>query len=78
MEHIAGVRGQQGARGNRIDQLVERYETTKIQQAEERSALEDTDITAAIARVQAKQLTLDAAQAVFARVNQNTLFDILR
>lgn len=78
VEHIAGVRGQQGARGNRIDQLIERYETTKIQLTEERSALEDTDITAVIARVQAKQLTLDAAQAVFARVNQNTLFDILR
>lgn len=78
VEHIAGVRGQQGARGNRIDQLVERFETTRIQLTEERSVLEDTDITAAIARIQAKQLTLDAAQAVFARVNQNTLFDILR
>lgn len=78
VEHVAGIRGQQGARGNRIDQLVERYETVKIQLTEERSALEDTDVRAAIARIQAKQLTLDAAQAVFARVNQSTLFDILR
>ncbi len=78
VEHVANVRGQQGARGNRIDQLVERFETTKIELTEERSALEDTDITAAIAKIQAQQLTLDAAQAVFARVNQNTLFDILR
>lgn len=78
VEHVASVRGQQGARGNRIDQLVERFETAKIQLAEERSALEDTDVRDAIARIQAKQLTLDAAQAVFARVNQSTLFDILR
>ena len=78
VEHVASVRGQQGARGNRIQQLVERYETAKFQLTEERSALEDTDVRAAIARIQAKQLTLDAAQAVFARVNQSTLFDILR
>lgn len=78
VEHVAGVRGQQGARGNRIDQLVERFEATKLQLTEERGALEDTDISAAIAKVQAQQLTLDAAQAVFARVNQSTLFDILR
>ncbi len=78
VEHIAGIRGQQGARGNRIDQLVERFETTKIQLTEERSALEDTDVNAAIARIQSQQLTLQAAQAVFARVNQSTLFDILR
>lgn len=78
VDHVAGVRGQQGARGNRIDQLVERYEATKLQLTEERSGLEDTDVGAAIAKVQAQQLTLQAAQAVFARVNQSTLFDILR
>lgn len=78
VDHVAGVRGQQGARGNRIDQLVESYEATKLQLTEERSALEDTDVNAAIAKVQSLQLTLQAAQAVFARVNQSTLFDILR
>jgi flagellar hook-associated protein 3 FlgL len=78
VDHIAGIRGQQGARGNRLDQLVERYAASKLQLTEERSALEDTDVSAAIAKVQAQQLTLQAAQAVFARVNQSTLFDILR
>jgi flagellar hook-associated protein 3 FlgL len=72
------MRGQQGARGNRLDQLAERIESTKLQLTEERSALEDTDVTAAIAKLQAQQLTLQAAQAVFARVNQSTLFDVLR
>ena len=46
--------------------------------AEERSGLEDTDIQAVIARLSSQQLSLQAAQAVFARVNENTLFDILR
>jgi flagellar hook-associated protein 3 FlgL len=78
VDHIAGIRGQQGARGNRIDQLVERFEATKLQLTEERSVLEDTDVHAAIAKLQSQQLTLDAAQAVFARVNQSTLFDVLR
>ena len=77
-EHVAAMRGQQGARGGRIDQFIERAETRKLQLGEERSALESTDVTEVIARLQAADLTLKAAQAVFARVNQNTLFDILR
>jgi flagellar hook-associated protein 3 FlgL len=39
--------------------------------------LEDTDLTAAIARLNAQQLTLDAAQAAFARINRRSLFDLL-
>ena len=77
-EHVSAVRGEQGARGARIDQFIERAETRKLQLGEERSALESTDVTAVIARVQSAELTLKAAQAVFARVNQNTLFDLLR
>jgi flagellar hook-associated protein 3 FlgL len=46
--------------------------------AEEQAELGETDIAAAIARIQAHQLTLDAAQALFARINRSTLFDLLR
>lgn len=76
--HVGTKRGEQGARGNRIDAQLERLANTGLQLTEERSGLEDTDITATIARLNAKQLTLDAANAVFARVNQSTLFDLLR
>lgn len=76
--HAGTVRGEQGARGNRVDQMLERIADSGLQLAEERSGLQDTDITATVAKLSAAQLTLDAAQAVFARVNQNTLFDILR
>jgi len=78
VEHIANARGGQGALGGRIDQLLERQADTGLQLQEERSNLESADVTAAIAKVQSTQLTLAAAQAVFARVNSSTLFDILR
>ena len=76
--HISSARGQQGALGNRIDQLLERHTDTGLQLEEERSGLESTDVTAAIALLQSKQLTLQAAQAVFSRINATTLFDVLR
>jgi len=76
--HVAEARGEQGALGSHIDQLVERQADTGLQLEEERSNLESTDVTAAIARLQSQQLTLQAAQAVFSRVNASTLFDILR
>jgi flagellar hook-associated protein 3 FlgL len=78
VSHVATARGEQGARANRVDQLLERQADTGLQLDEERSNLEDTDVTAVIARLQSQQLTLQAAQAVFSRVNATTLFDVLR
>jgi flagellar hook-associated protein 3 FlgL len=78
VSHAGTVRGEQGARGNRIDAMIERLADSGLQLAEERSGLEDTNIPETVARISARQLSLDAAQAVFARINQNTLFDILR
>ncbi len=78
VDHVAAQRGEQGALANRVDQLLERHADTGLQLTEERSGLEDTDIQAVIARLSSQQLSLQVAQAVFARVNENTLFDILR
>ena len=75
--HIASARGAQGALGSRIDQLTERQADSGLQLQEERSNLESTDVSATIARLQSQQLTLQAAQAVFSRVNASTLFDLL-
>lgn len=76
--HIASARGAQGALGSRIDQLTERQADSGLQLQEERGNLESTDVTATIAKLQSQQLTLQAAQAVFSRVNASTLFDLLR
>lgn len=78
VDHVATQRGEHGALAARVDQLLDRQAETGLQLAAERSGLEDTDIQAVIARLGAQQLSLQAAQAVFARVNENTLFDILR
>lgn len=78
---VAGItraQGQQGTRGNRIDNLLDRLAEYGLQSEEERSSLESADIMEVVAKLQARQLTLQAAQAAFARINSGTLFDILR
>jgi len=77
VDSIAVARGDQGVRAARLDSARERFASSGLVLAEERSNLEDTDITATVAKLQAKQLSLEAAQAVFARINKQTLFDLL-
>ncbi len=77
VDHVATVRGEQGARAARFDALRDRLIDSNTAIAEERSSIEDTDLAATIARVQADQLALDAAQGLFARINRRTLFDLL-
>jgi flagellar hook-associated protein 3 FlgL len=76
-DHISTVRGEQGARAARFDALHERLIGSATDIAAERSSIEDTDIAATIARVQTDQLSLEAAQSLFARINRRTLFDLL-
>lgn len=76
-DHIATVRGEQGTRGARFDALRDRLIDSAADIAEERSSIEDTDLAATIARVQTDQLSLEAAQSMFARINRRTLFDLL-
>lgn len=76
--HAIAAHADQGARGARIDTLTERSAESKLALKLERSGIEDADITELIATIQARQLSLDAAQAVFARVNSSTLFDLLK
>ena len=77
-QHVAGARSDLGVRAQRIDQARERLEGSEMNLAEERSDLEDTNISELVAKLQAKKLSLEAAQSVFARINRNTLFDLIR
>ncbi len=74
----ADVASEIGVRAARMERLQEGLEQRKIDFAAERSSLEDTDLAEAIARLNAQTITLEAAQAAFARINRQTLFDILR
>jgi flagellar hook-associated protein 3 FlgL len=76
-DHFATVRGEQGSRAARFDALRDRLIDSATAIGEERSSIEDTDLPATIARVQTDQLSLDAAQGLFARINRRTLFDLL-
>ncbi len=77
VSHMAAARADQGVRGARIDAVKEQLTTLGMRQTEERSGIEDTDVADALAKVSAMKLSLDAAQAVFSKLNKGTLFDLL-
>lgn len=77
VDHVANTAADQGVRGANIDRLIDSNAARSIDTEAERSGLEDTDISSAIAKLNSQQLTLEAAQAAFARLNRRTLFDIL-
>jgi flagellar hook-associated protein 3 FlgL len=77
ISHVTDQRAAQGVRAAQLDIAAETVEEAQTQLAEERSSLEDTDVAATIMRLNAKTLSLQAAQAAFAKVNRNTLFDFL-
>jgi flagellar hook-associated protein 3 FlgL len=76
-DRIANAAGDIGIRAARIDTLRESHQARGIDFAAERSGLEDTDLSEAIAKVNSHLTTLEAAQAAFARINRRTLFQIL-
>ncbi len=78
LDQINGLRGSVGARGARLELETSRLEDTGIAREADRSALEDTDLTAAIANLQKASTILEATQASFTRLSQLSLFDYIR
>ncbi|MFT3965844.1 MAG: flagellin [Sphingobium sp.] len=78
LDHVIVAQSQQGVRTKRLDDEVSRLSDQKLNLIERRSNLEDTDLTEAVTKVQAKLVTLQAAQAVFSKINQQSLFDLLK
>lgn len=66
-----------GNAASRLQRLAEANASRTIDLATERSLIEDSDITTVISTLNAQQLTLEAAQAAFARINRRTLIDLL-
>lgn len=77
IDQMATAQAQIGINAARLERLAEVHAEKGISIAAERSSLEDTDLTTAIAKLNAQTITLEAAQAAFARINRRTLFDIL-
>ncbi|MET0362755.1 MAG: flagellin [Sphingobium sp.] len=78
LNHVIVEGSKQGVREKRLENEDVRLSTSSLQLAERRSNLEDTDLTDVITHVQAKLTSLQAAQAAFAKINQQSLFDLLR
>ena len=77
ISHIADQRAAMGLSAGRLERIGDSLDLRGITLSDERSSVEDTDLSVAIAELNAQKLTLDAAQAAFARINRQTLFDIL-
>jgi flagellar hook-associated protein 3 FlgL len=76
--HVAIEQAKQGVRGDRLDVIGERLTTIDLDLTERRQDLESTDLSEVISSVKSKLLQLEAAQSAFARINQQTLFDLIR
>ncbi len=77
IDHVANVHAEIGINAARLERLRDAQAGNSISLAAERSMLEDTDLTSAIAKLNGQTITLEAAQAAFARINRRTLIDIL-
>ena len=77
LDHVILQPSVQGIRSDRSSAISERLTDTGLSLSERRSSLEDTDLTEVIAGMQAKLLSLEAAQAAFARINRQSLFDLI-
>lgn len=77
IDQMATAQAQVGLNAARLERLADLHAERGIAHAAEKSGLEDTNLTEAIARLNAQTITLEAAQAAFARINRRTLFDIL-
>lgn len=76
--HVVLEQTKQGVRSDRLDVIGTRLTDIDIDLKERRADLESTDLTEVISSVSAKLLQLNAAQSAFARINQQTLFDLIK
>lgn len=75
---VASLLGQHGVRAARIDSVKTSLQDSQLVLQEEQGNLEGTDVAATIAQLQANLLSLQAAQAAFAKINSTSLFDLIR
>jgi flagellar hook-associated protein 3 FlgL len=78
IDTVSSMRGSIGARAMRLDMEMERLDEVGLGREEARSAIEDTDVTAAITELQKTLTILSATQASFTKLTSLSLFDQLR
>lgn len=78
LDQVNFARGSAGARNLRLDLESSRLQDAKLTRETSRSAIEDTDITSAIAELQKTITVLQATQASFTKLTELSLFNYLR
>lgn len=78
LTQVTSVSSSAGARAARLDMVSSQLTETAANRETDRSALEDTDVTAAITELQKTMTILSATQASFTKLSQMSLFDYLR
>lgn len=77
-EKMLNARTSIGGRLNSLDSQYEDNDAYIINSQQTLSVIRDTDLAEAISQLTLEQTTLDAAQAVFARITSSSLFNFLR
>lgn len=78
LENVNGARGSVGARAARLDLEQTRLEDAAAVRENNRSALEDTDLSRSIVELQKTSTILQATQQSLAKLSSLSLFDYLR
>jgi len=78
IEHLALQRARIGANYNAADIQSEALARKALVVAETRAGIEDADMAEVISKLQSLLVNRDAAQQVFAKLSQQSLFDFLR
>ena len=77
LDQVSAARSMVGARAYRLDPERDQVEANGLVREELRSALEDTDVSAAITELQKTLTILQATQSSFARLSDLSLFNYL-
>lgn len=75
--HIDDAQSDAGVRSARINAASDSLANAATDLSDERSGLEDTDVTEAAATLSQKMTTLSAAQSILAQLSKTSLFDKL-
>lgn len=76
-DQVTNVRASVDARASRVDLESKQSDAAATERESERSALADTDVDAAVVKLQQLSTTLSATQATFSKLSQLSLFNYL-
>ena len=78
LDHMTSMLTQQGVSRSRLESARDQFVESRQVLAERRSSIEDVNVSEAITRLQSLDISLQAAQAVYAKIAQRSLMDYLR